>query len=215
MTSHSQVIEFSAVGGVESCIMLPVPPRGSLERLIIKQKSGTAVASSFSVLNRRGASPIMNDMEVRVSGTVSTVVTEGGMAAVTMAAAHGLLVGETFEIKGCNVGGYNTTFTVTDILSDVKVVTNVAYISNGAGGLWQISPFIPTYDPAMHVVYSNTTVSGVVFQQFSLKLPYANEDNQNVHIRTRRSALWLSITPGGTGAKTWQLALTAIADSLV
>lgn len=215
MTSYSKSLEFDAEGGVESCIQLPMPPRGRLERLILKQISGTDVDADFSILNRRGASAVAVDLNVTHSGSVATVGNASGSARITFPVAHELKVGDTFDVKECDISDYNTRHTVVSVTSELIVVTDVSYTSGGTGGLWQTPPFIPLLDPEMYLVYAGAVNSGTTVKEFELNLAYENADNQSEVSRRRTSALWLSITPEGSGDKTWQIAYTAVADALV
>ena len=62
--TYSRVVEASVTGGVSNCVELPVPPRGVLDRLVVKQTDGTLEDFDFIVYNRKGACPTGNALHV-------------------------------------------------------------------------------------------------------------------------------------------------------
>jgi len=75
--TYSRVVETTATGGVSNCIALPMPARGTLDRLIVKQTdSGSKYDFDYTVYNRKGACPTGNDLHVN-AGTVTAVVGNG------------------------------------------------------------------------------------------------------------------------------------------
>lgn len=208
-SGYSRIVSFDGEAATPVCVELPVPPRGTLSRLILTQLTGTPGAGTVVIYDRKGACALETDLNVAESGEVSTVLTAGGQASVTFTAEHNLKVGETFEIKGCTVAAYNVTHTVTAVTSSTVVVTDIAYVSNGSGGVWQTSPFDPTRNPASHIVYTGTIVAGSL-QSFDINRGYANSDNQSETMRTRYQALWAEVTPTQTGS--YEIAITAESD---
>jgi hypothetical protein len=212
--SYSRTVQFSAAGGSTVCVELPMPPRGTIDRIIITQTSGTAVNAPFKIYDRKGASSVANDINVTNSGSITSITTSSGSCLVETALDHGLIPGDTFEIKGATVTAYNTTHTVVSVTSDTEVVTDISYSSDeGAGALWQTTPFIPTVAPVTHLVVSDTKESTGDYTSFGLARPYENRDNQSPVLRSRYWALWLEITPASSGAKTWEIGYTAKGDS--
>jgi hypothetical protein len=208
-SGYSRVTPFAGVASTPICVELPLPPRGILERIILTQLSGTPGAGTVVVYNRKGACSTANDLNVAESGSVVTVDDEGGMARVLFDADHNLIVGATFEVKGCSTAAYNVTHTVTAVMSSILVVTDVA--AGGAGGLWQTTPFNATNNPASHIVYEGTIASGSL-KEFDINRGYENSDNQSETMRARYQALWAEITPTETG--NYEIAATAEAEAV-
>jgi len=200
------------VAATPICVELPLPPRGTLDRIILTQLDGTPGAGTVNIYNRKGACSTANDLNVAESGSVVTVDNEGGMARVMFDADHNLTVGATFEVKGCSTAAYNVTHTVTTVMSSILVVTDVAYTAGGAGGLWQTPPFNATNNPASHLVYSGTIAAGSL-QAFDIDRGYENSDNQSKTMRARYQALWAEVTPAETG--NYEIAATAEADAVL
>lgn len=212
--SYSRTVQFSAAGGSTVCVELPLPPRGTLDRIVITQTSGTAVDAPFKIYDRKGASTVANDLNVDNSGSIVSITTSSGSCLVETSAEHNLIPGDTFEIKGSSVTAYNTTHTVVSVTSDTEIVTDISYSSDeGSGALWQTSPFIPTVAPVTHLVVTATKSGASDYTSFGLARPYENRDNQTEVLRARYWALWLEITPAGSGAKTFEIGYTAKGDS--
>ena len=146
------------------------------------------------------------------SGGISDIIDDGGSSLVTTNEDHLLKIGDTFEVKGCSVSAYNVTHTVTAVVSDVVVVTDVAYAGLATGGLWQTSPFIPTNAPASHLIFSGTLASGSL-QAFDIDRGYENRDNQYETMRTRNTALWAEFIPATTAD--YEIAMTCEADNII
>lgn len=211
-SGYARVVSVDGVATETQCVELPTPPRGTVDRIIVTQLDGAGGASTIAIYNRKGACSVANDLNVDESGDVVDVTTDGGQAAVQTDAAHNLKVGDTIEIKGCDVAAYNVTHTVTEVTSDTVVVTDIAYTSDGTGGLWQTSPFLPTNNPASHLVYSGSLTSGSL-QAFDIDRGYENRDNQSETLRSRYSALWAEFTPDVTAS--YEIAITCEADSII
>jgi hypothetical protein len=211
-TGYSRTVQFAGVSGIATCVELPAAPRGVLERLIITQLTGTAAGGSVSVFDRKGACANANDLNVEEAGGVTSIADSGGSASITFDAAHNLQVGDQIEIKGSSVSAYNTTHTVASVTSDTVAVTDVAFTSGATGGLWQTLPFLPTANPASHLVYSGSVSSGSL-QAFDIDRGYENRDNQSETKRTRSSALWLEYTPNQNG--TFEVAITTESDGII
>ena len=61
----------------------------------------------------------------------------------------------------------------------------------------------------MHLVNASVTgTSGNASASFDLNRTYENDDNQDFTKRTQAQALWLDLVPGGSGAKTFEVAYT-------
>ena len=195
---YSRIVPFVGEAGTPVCVELPVPPRGTLDRLIITQISGTPGTGDAIIYDRKGACAGETDLNVDESGIVDSVTTAAGNASVEFTEAHNLKVGDTFEIKECDVADYNVTHTVTAVTSDVIVVTDVSYTSDGSGGVWQTSPFLPTTNPDSHIIYEGTLSSGSM-KAHDIDRSYENRDNQSETLRTRYQALWLELTPENSG----------------
>lgn len=206
---YTRVVKFTGTAGQPQCVELPVPPRGVLERLIITQLNGTPGAGTVSIFDRKGACQGETDLNVDESGEVTGVTSSGGSAAVEFAADHNLQVGDTFEIKECDVAAYNVTHTVVEVTSSTVVVTDISYTSDGTGGVWQTSPFLPTNNPASHLLYEGNLASGEL-KAFDVDQSYENRDNQSETMRTRYQALWLEITPAQSGD--FEVSVTAESD---
>jgi hypothetical protein len=211
-SGYARVVAINGVSGEPLCVELPTPPRGTLERLIVTQTSGAGGASTISVYNRKGACSVAVDLNVDESGEVTDVTESSGQAAVQTSAAHNLKVGDTIEIKGCDVAAYNVTHTVTAVTSDTIVVTDISYTSDGTGGLWQTSPFMPTNNPNSHLIYTGALVSGSL-QAFDIGRGFENRDNQSETKRCRHAGLWAEFTPDVTAS--YEIAITCEADSVI
>jgi len=216
--TYSHVVEASVTGGVSNCIELPMPPRGVLDRLILKQTdASTAVDFDYIVYNRKGACPAGNDLHVN-AGTVTAVVTNGGKAKLTITVdqvypyGYKLKVGDVIYVKGTNVAAYNVVHTIAEVNSDTEVTTDISYSSAiTTDGLWQdnVPQVFPRHDPVMHlVVESDTGTAGNAAANFDMNRVYENDDNQDFTKRTQATALWLDLSPAGSGAKTFEVAYT-------
>lgn len=211
MAAHTQSQRFTAVGGVATCIPLQTPMRGMLSRLAIKQASGASEDFAFKVYDRKGACINAVDLNT-LGGQLTSVTNTGGKATLTTAAAHGLKVGDVVEVKGNAQSGYNISHTVTSVTSSTVVVTNVNYGSTGAGGWWQLAPDMPTLLPEISLVYSVANVdAGLAHVNLDINIDYENRDNQSSTSRRRTSALYLEITPEGTGDKEFDISHTVMA----
>jgi hypothetical protein len=216
--TYSRVVEASVTGGVPNCIELPMPPRGILDRFIVKQTdSGTPVDFDFIVYNRKGACPTGNDLHVN-AGTVTAVVTNGGQAQLTITVTqvypygYKLKVGDVIYVKGTNVSAYNVVHTIQSVESDTEVTTDISYSSAiTTDGLWQdsVPGVFPRRDPTMHLVNASTTgTAGNASANFDMNRVYENDDNQDTTKRTQATALWLDLIPGGSGSQTFEVAYT-------
>ena len=216
--TYSRVVEASVTGGVSNCIELPVPPRGILDRIVVKQTDGASEDFDFIVYNRKGACPTGNDLHVN-AGTV-TAVTSTPSTKCKLTHTHdqfepygySLQVGDTIYVKGTNVSAYNVVHTIQKVVDATTVETNVGYSSGiTTDGLWQdsVPKVFPRHDPTMHLVASGTTgTAGNASANFDMNRTYENDDNQDFTKRTQAQALWLDLVPGGTGAKTFEVAVT-------
>jgi hypothetical protein len=209
---YSRIVTVDGTAATSTCVELPAPPRGTLERIIVTQLDGVNGIGDITIYNRKGACSSSNDLNVAESGSVTTVTDLAGSARITFAADHNLIVGATLEIKGCDVADYNVTHTVTAVPLSGVVVTDIAYTSVGTGGLWQTSPYIPTSNPASHIVYAGSLTSGSL-QAFDISRGYENRDNESQTMRSRYQALWAEFTPATTA--TYEIAITCEADSII
>ena len=74
------------------------------------------------------------------NGTITSGATNGGFIRFTLPAGHGLITGAKILVAGTDVGGYNTTHTVTAYTS-TTVTTSVSYSSDSTGGTWTLTGF--------------------------------------------------------------------------
>ena len=123
---YSRIVEFSGTASTKTCVELPACPRGMLEKLVITQLTGTSAGGDFNVYDRKGACANANDLNVSLSGGVTSVANSSGQARITTDADHGLKVGDTIEVKGNTVSAYNVTHTVTVVVSATEVDTDDA-----------------------------------------------------------------------------------------
>jgi len=209
---YSRTVSFVGVAGSPVCVELPLPPRGILERLIVTQLTGTPGGGTVVVYDRKGACLGEVDLNVAESGQVAASADDGGFVAITFSANHNLKVGDTFEVKGHTEASVNTTHTVITVTSATVVVTDIAFVGVGADGVWQTSPFIPTSNPASHLVYEGTLVTGSL-KAFNISRGYENRDNQSETMRTRYQALWMQFTPVNSG--NYEVAVTAESVTVV
>ena len=219
--TYSRVVEASVTGGEANCIELATPPRGALQRLIVKQTSGTDVDFDYVVYNRKGACPSAYDLFVN-GGTVTAVTDNGGQAQLTITHdqsypyGHELAAGDKIYVKGTNVSGYNVVHTISSVDSTTQVTTDIAYSAGiTTNGLWQDSEpqVYSRSDPSMHIVNESTTgIAGNASANFDMERTYENADNQDVTARRLKTALWLDLQPAGTGAKTFEIAYTTDVD---
>ena len=217
--TYSRVVEATVDGGASNCIELPVPPRGVLERVIIKQTSGTDVDFDFVVYNRKGACPTGIDLHVN-GGAVTAVANNGGDAQLTLTTTqtypygYDLAVGDKIYVKGTNVAAYNVVHTVASVDSTTQVTTDITYSSGiTTDGVWQDSEpqVYNRNDPAMHIVNASTTgTAGNASANFDIERTYENADNQDVTARRLATSLWVDLQPAGveTGLK-YEIAYTA------
>jgi hypothetical protein len=217
---YSRTVRFDATAGQQAVVELPAPPRGELSRFILHQISGVVTAASFSVYDRKGACSTANDREVYASGAVQAVAASQSKAAFTFTAQHGMKAGDQFEVKGCDVSGYNTKFTVVSVLSATSVLTNVAYTANASAGYWQTLPWMPTYTPVTHLVLGDDIAAGGVLKEYDLGRGYENRDNQSQTMRCRHTALWLELNtttddPSGDNSQVWEVSYTVEADIII
>lgn len=214
-TGYSRTVPFTVVCGVPAAIALPAPPRGVLDRIILTQLDSHAEAATCNIYDRKGACKAATDLHVTQSGeVVSVVAAGGGDVQITTAAPHYLKVGDQIELKNCVELSYNVLQTVTTVLSDTEVVTNVAYVSDELSGvLWQTKPFLPTYAPVTHLVHTFNKVAGTDYIALDLDYAYENRDNQLEVTRLRTSALYLEVLTVGTAEPLeFQVAYTCRAD---
>lgn len=213
--AYSRSMTFST-GADTVCARVPCPFRGRLTRLTLTQTSGTAAAGTLRLYDRRGASSVATDLNVRVSGVVDEVVTHVDGCKVVFTDTHGLYVGESFEVKGCDVGQYNTTHTVLAVVNDTSIVSDIAYTADGSGGLWQLQPFLRTQAPVTHLVLQEEVYAGSPLYRLEMDRRYENRDNQNETTRLAYDALWLEFTPQAEASNaTWELGFTIEPASFV
>lgn len=212
---YSRSISFSTTSSTV-CVRIPAPFRGKLTRLTLTQVSGTPVGGEFRIYDRKGACAAATDLNVRLSGVVSAITTNVSGCQVVFTDTHGLYVGDQFVIKGCSVSTYNTTHTVLSVVNGTTVVSNVAFSSNGAGGLWQTPPFMPTRTPATHLILQEEVFPNAPLYRLDLDRMYENRDNQNSTTRLASDSLWLEFVPSaGAGAATWELGYSVYPSSFV
>ena len=209
-TSYSNTVTFSAVSGEQTCVELPLPPRGKLTRIVITQISGTAAGGTVNVYNRKSACENQDDLNVDESGEVDSISNNLGSVQLATVEDHNLQVGDEIEIINCSVSAYNVTHTVTEVVDATKVLTDISYTAPATDGIWQTLPLAPRVTPTSSLVVTGTMSAGS-YQNFSVKAHYENKDNQSVTMRTRYPALWLGMTPDQDGD--FEIAVSAEADS--
>ena len=209
---YSRTVAFTGVAATPICVELPLPPRGILERLIVTQVSGTPGGGTLSVYNRKGACVGEVDLNVDESGSVTASAGSPGNVLIFFAADHNLKVGDSFEVKGHTEASVNVTHEVVTVVSSTVVVTDIAFVGVGTGGVWQTSPFFPTQHPDSHLVYEGTVAAGSL-KAFDIGRGYENRDNQSETMRARHQALWMEFTPANPGD--YEVAVTAEADTVI
>tara|TARA_R110002020_G_scaffold16515_11_gene58290 strand:- start:3234 stop:3914 length:681 start_codon:yes stop_codon:yes gene_type:complete len=217
--TYSRVVEATVTGGVSNCIEIPVPPRGTLERVIVKQTSGTDVDFDFVIYNRKGACPSAIDLHVN-GGAVTAVTNNGGSTQLTFTTTqtypygYDLAVGDKIYVKGTNVPGYNVVHTIVSVDSTTQVTTDIAYSAIiTTNGVWQDSEpqVYGRSDPSMHIVNASTTgTAGNASASFNMDRVYENADNQDVTARRLNTSLWVDLQPDGAEAGiTYEVAYTS------
>jgi len=215
MSIYTKTVDFSIAAGTVKCIELPTVPRGKIKRVVITQVSGTAIAATVRIYDRKGASVAANDIETADAGIITAYANSGGSVQFTTEVAHGLSPGDVIEIKNCPNAAFNVDHTVVSITSSTQFVTDIAYGTPTAIGtpnpkvLYQTKPFLTTQKPVTHLLYSASISSGTDLAALDLDISFENRDNQSSVSRTRNSALWLDFTTAGSGAaSTWQVSIT-------
>jgi len=210
--TYSRVVEASSItGGVSNCIELPIPARGTLDRLILKQTAGTGVDFDYTVYNRKGACPTGNDLHVN-AGTVTLIDNNSGATQLTITHdqfepyGYKLEVGDQLYVKGTSRDWYNIVHTITSVDNaggTLITTSGVDYSLGGTGGYWQDNEpqVFPRHDPTMHLVTTeNTGTAGNASAHFDMNRVYENDDNQDVTKRTQATALWLDLQPAGSAS---------------
>ena len=220
--TYSRVVEATTTGGVSNCIDLPMPARGTLDRLILKQTAGADVDFDYTVYNRKGACPAGNDLHVNAGTVVSIGNNNGSQFTITHDQfepyGYKLQVGDKLWVKGVSPSGYNSTggngphtIVSVDNAAGTLITTNFSYIGAGLYGYWQDNDpkVFPIHDPTMHLVMAeNTGTSGNASANFDMNRIYENDDNQDFTKRTQATSLWLDLQPAGSGSKTFEVAYT-------
>lgn len=145
MIPYTREDTFETVAGQENCIALEVPFRGFLQRLVVKQTSGTLSGYSFDLYDRRDACAIY---------------------------AESSQADEDFENE-----------------LQAKEVHRLIATQTVAGGQ-------------------------AVSAQYGLSIGYENRDERLPDSRRATGKLYLSITPGGTGAKTFAIGYTVASPTV-
>lgn len=215
MSSYSREIEAVLTETGKNCIVLPVPARGELQRLIIKQTGGTGAAFSGVVYDRRGACTKEIDLNVK-GGGISAVANNGGNARFTTDADHNLLPGNTIYVKGTGDASYDgIVHTVLTVDASNQVTVDTAFNTGPSAGYWQTEPLedMPIRDPAMHTVTEFTSqVAGTTYKNTALQEEYENRDNQDLTARRRATQLYLELDVDQANT-TWEVAYTCAVPS--
>jgi hypothetical protein len=218
-TGYSKVIPFTVQCGTPACIELPMPPRGVLERVIITQTLGDLEEALLNIYDRKGACIPATDLNVAHSGAVVDISDDGGFVVLETDSPHNLIVGDRIELKNSSQDNYNVIHTVTEVLSDTELVTNIAFTIPGSTSgnfsvLWQTVPFDSTTAPITHLVYVAEKLANADYTQFDINRAYENKDNQSETMRCRYSALWLEVlTVGAAETLGFEIAYTCRADA--
>ncbi len=214
MSIYTKEVSFTAVSGAKTLVTLPCHMRGELGRLLIKQVSGNLDGYKFNLFDRRGASSVGTDLFCRGGALTSITDNGSGKCRLTVTAADlvGVKIGDTVEVKGSNVGGYNVlTHVVTALVSATTFDTDQSHTSDGTGGYWQVAPQVfATVEPDVHKVIDEVTVAGSAstYSQAYTNRMYQNRDNQSTTARRMTSALYLEIEPSSTGTKSFVISYT-------
>lgn len=88
---------------------------------------GTSVGPTFSVT------------AASIKAVIISITNSAGNALITTASAHGLSGGESVEITGNSVAGYNVRHTGVAVVSATTFKTDESYTSTGTGGTWALS----------------------------------------------------------------------------
>ena len=226
MSFYSQEFEFDAVSGVATCIPLPTHMRGALGRVYIKELGSTHNGWTANVYSRKGA--CVNAVDANVPGGAIATITDDGngkcLFTVTAYDAMGLALGDTVYVKGSNRSGYNVRTHVVTAIGDPSdpqdfsesqtFTTDQNYSADGTGGWWQKKPFTPLLSDSAAYAVVPTAKLGVSAGQTEVEVlyddhMYQNRDNQSETARRMTSSLYLEITPGGSGTKTYIISYTA------
>ncbi len=219
-SEYSRVVAFSGSSAVVTSLELPAPTNGVLERVIIIQTNPTVAVGSgtFKIYDRKSACIGLTDLNVKASGTVSSVTTSNiGVITLVSSASHNLGAGDTFFIKDCADTTYNLNYQVTAVNSSTSVTISPltgtpADSSSASSGVWQTHPFNTRTSPVTNLIYSGTLTAGVTFQQFNLGRSYENKDNQDINLRSRHTGFWLEFTPAALSPAVtldWEIAYTS------
>jgi hypothetical protein len=221
-TGYSKIVSFTVICGIPACVELPMPPRGILDRVIVTQTSGDHLEEAdLNIYDRRGACISAVDLNVKSSGIVTDISDSGGFVLLETDVEHNLKVGDQIELKNSSQDNYNIIQTVTEVVSDTEVVTDVAFTIPGStpanvAVLWQTKPFDATTAPITHLIYAATKLTSGDYIQFDINRAYENKDNQSETMRCRYSALWLEVlTVGGGESFTYEIAYTCRADATI
>jgi hypothetical protein len=220
-TGYSKIVSFDVTCGTPAFVELPAPPRGILERVIVTQVSGGPEEAELNIYDRRGACIPAVDLNVAHSGIVTNISDSSGFVLLETDVEHNLRVGDQIELKNSSQDNYNVIHTVTAVVSDTEVVTDIAFTIPGSTPLnvnilWQSKPFDPTTAPITHLVYSATKLNSGDYTQFDINRAYENKDNQSATMRCRTSALWLEVlTVGGAETLGFEIAYTCRADATI
>ena len=171
--AYSRSVQFETTDAV-TCVRVPVPPRGRLSRFVLEQIGGDKVTAKARLYDRRGASSVANDINVRLDGAVATIETHTDGCLVTFTDDHGLLPTDQFELKGNSVDAYNVRHTVVAVVDATSVVSDATYTADGSGGLWQTLPFLPTRSPSSHLLLQDDVYPGSPVIRLDLDRPYEN-----------------------------------------
>jgi hypothetical protein len=220
-TGYSKIVSFTVLCGTPAHVELPMPPRGILDRVIVTQTAGGPEEADLNIYDRRGACISAVDLNVKASGIVTNISDSSGYVLLETDVEHNLKVGDQIELKNSSQDNYNVLQTVTAVVSDTEVVTDVAFTIPGStppnvAVLWQTKPFDPTTSPVTHLVYAATKLTSGDYVQFDINRAYENKDNQSETMRCRYSALWLEVlTVGGAESLTYEIAYTCRADATI
>jgi hypothetical protein len=216
--TYSREYSFPILAGVASpvCLEIPVPIRGTLQRLIIKQLAGASIDFSGKFYDRRLACANAVDRNVN-SGEVLSLADNGGTFRIELGAGHGFLPGQEIYVKGTgNAAVDGILHTISSVLSETVTVTTAFSGATGTG-LWQtkwlyIEDYdnMTFYDSEAHLIHEFAAPgAGVTLKDQSIEADYANRDNQDLTARRPHSAIYLELTISTAADSTWLVSISA------
>jgi len=220
--SHSQTYsreyKFSVLAAENpACLEIPLPYRGTLQRLIVKQLTGAATDYSGQLFDRKLACANGVDRNTR-NGTVTALANNGsGFFRITLGVGHGLLPSNIIYIKGTgNVAVDGLLHTITGFTA-TTVDVSTAFAGATGSGFWQtkwleVSSYdnFEFYDPEAHLIHEFAAPgAGVTLKEQGVEVDYQNRDNQDRTARRSHSAIYLELTMASPVDSDWLVSISA------